>query len=39
VSDAAQLARLTHVPMTVWVGFFGLVALASLGGGAFVLLT
>jgi hypothetical protein len=37
-SDADQLARLTRVPAIVWVGLFGVVALASLGLGARLLL-
>ncbi len=39
VSDAAQLARLTRLPVLVWTGFFGLVALGSLIGGGYLLLT
>jgi Peptidase M50B-like len=37
-SDAAQLARLTRLPVTVWIGFFALATLAALGGGAVLLL-
>lgn len=37
-SDAAQLARLTHLPVTVWIGLFSLATLAALGGGAVLLL-
>lgn len=37
-SDADQLARLTHVPALVWLGFFHLVAFCSLiGGGRWLL--
>lgn len=38
-SDADQLAHLTHVPAIVWVGFFGMVTLAALGAGTWLLLT
>jgi Peptidase M50B-like len=38
-SDAAQLARLTHFPTSVWVGFFGLATGAALAAGGFLLLT
>jgi hypothetical protein len=38
-SDADQLAHLTHVPAVLWVGFFALVTLASLGAGTWLLLT
>ncbi len=38
-SDAAQLARLTRVPVALWTGFFGLVALGSLAGGGYLMLT
>lgn len=37
-SDAAQLARLTHLPVTVWIGVFALATLAALGGGVVLLL-
>mgnify|MGYP003934984205 FL=1 len=37
-SDADQLARLTHIPGTVWVGFFLLVAAACLLYGGYLLL-
>lgn len=37
-SDADQLARLTHLPGLLWVGFFGLVSLASLVAGVLLLL-
>ncbi|GAB2866635.1 M50 family metallopeptidase [Actinocorallia aurea] len=37
-SDADQLAHLTGVPGAVWVGVFGLVALASLALGGWLLL-
>lgn len=37
-SDAAQLARLTHVPVTLWIGLFALATLGALGGGAVLLL-
>ncbi|MBM9619453.1 M50 family metallopeptidase [Streptomyces zhihengii] len=33
-SDADQLARLTHVPAAVWLGFFHLVSFCCLIGGA-----
>jgi hypothetical protein len=36
-SDADQLARLTRVPGLFWVGLFGLVNLASLGLGGYLL--
>ncbi|ARZ67978.1 M50 family metallopeptidase [Streptomyces sp. HU2014] len=32
-SDADQLARLTHLPAVVWLGFFHLVSLCALTGG------
>ena len=38
-SDAAQLARITHVPVSLWVAFFGLVTLGALAAGALLLLT
>ena len=38
-SDAAQLARLTHVPVVLWTGFFLVAALAAAGAGAWVMLT
>lgn len=38
-TDADMLARLTRVPGSVWVAVFGLVTLASLGGGGWLLLT
>ena len=37
-TDADQLARLTHVPGGMWVGFFGLGTLATLAAGGWVLL-
>ena len=37
-TDADQLARLTGVPATVWVGAFWLVTLAALALGAWLLL-
>jgi hypothetical protein len=37
-TDADQLARLTHVPGGMWVGFFGLGTLAALAAGGWVLL-
>jgi Peptidase M50B-like len=37
-SDAAQLARLTHLPVTVWIVVFALATLAALGGGVVLLL-
>jgi hypothetical protein len=37
-SDAAQLARLTHLSVTVWIGVFALATLAALGGGVVLLL-
>jgi hypothetical protein len=37
-SDADQVARLTHVPGLFWVGFFGLVNLAALLAGGYLLL-
>lgn len=37
-SDADHLARLTHVPATVWVGFFGLVTIGSLVAGGWLLI-
>lgn len=36
-SDADQLARLTHVPGILWVGFFLLVTLGALAAGVLVL--
>src|SRR5680860_1566133 len=36
-SDADQLARLTHVPGLLWVGFFLLVTLGALGVGVLLL--
>jgi hypothetical protein len=39
VTDADMLARLTHVPGSVWVGAFGVVTLAALGFGGWLLLT
>ncbi len=39
VTDADMLARLTHVPGSVWVGVFGVVTLASLAFGGWLLLT
>lgn len=39
VTDADMLARLTRVPGSVWVALFGLVTVASLGGGGWLLLT
>ncbi|HET6953629.1 MAG TPA: M50 family metallopeptidase [Acidimicrobiales bacterium] len=38
-SDAAQLARLTHLPGALWIAFFAVSSLAALGGGAVLLLT
>jgi Peptidase M50B-like len=38
-SDAAQLARLTHLPVLVWTGIFGLVSLGALIAGGYLLLT
>jgi hypothetical protein len=38
-TDADILARLTHVPGSVWVGLFGLVTLGALGAGGWLLLT
>ncbi|HEX6568844.1 MAG TPA: M50 family metallopeptidase [Acidimicrobiales bacterium] len=38
-TDADILARLTRVPGSVWVALFGLVTLAALGGGGWLLLT
>jgi hypothetical protein len=38
-TDADILARLTHVPGSVWVAVFGLATLAALGSGAWLLLT
>jgi hypothetical protein len=38
-SDAAQLARLTHLPVAVWTGLFGLVALGSAAAGGYLLVT
>ena len=38
-TDADILARLTHVPGSVWVALFGLATLAALAGGAWLLLT
>lgn len=38
-SDAAQLARLTHLPVVAWTGLFGLVALGAAGAGGYLLLT
>jgi hypothetical protein len=37
-SDADQLARLTWIPALLWVGFFGLVTLAALAAGGYLLL-
>jgi hypothetical protein len=37
-SDADQLAGVTHVPALFWVGFFGLVNLAALAFGGYLLL-
>jgi hypothetical protein len=37
-SDAAQLARLTRVPATVWVAFFAVATLGALVAGAWLLL-
>src|SRR2546429_9903069 len=37
-SDADQLAGLTHVPALLWVALFGLVNLAALGLGGYLLL-
>ncbi len=37
-SDADQLARLTGIPGLLWVGFFGLVTLAALVAGGYLLL-
>jgi hypothetical protein len=39
VTDADMLARLTPLPGAVWVAVFGLVTLASLGAGGWLLLT
>src|SRR5947209_15801286 len=36
-SDADQLARLTHVPGLLWVGVFGVVNLAALLAGGYLL--
>jgi hypothetical protein len=36
-SDADQLAGVTHVPAILWVGVFGLVTLAALAAGVFLL--
>jgi hypothetical protein len=36
-SDAAQLARLTRVPTSVWVAFFALATLGALGAGGWLL--
>lgn len=38
-TDADILARLTRIPGSVWVALFGLVTLAALGGGGWLLLT
>lgn len=38
-SDADHLARLTHIPADIWVALFGLVTLAGLAAGAWLLLT
>lgn len=38
-SDAAQLARLTRLPMLVWTGFFGLVSVGALIAGGYLLVT
>jgi hypothetical protein len=38
-SDAAQLARLTPLPTSAWVGFFGLATGAALAAGGLLLLT
>lgn len=38
-TDADTLARITPVPASGWVGFFGLGTVAALGGGAYLLLT
>jgi Peptidase M50B-like len=38
-SDAAQLARLTHVPVALWTGFFLLVAVGAVAAGGYVMLT
>jgi hypothetical protein len=38
-SDAAQLAHLTHLHTSVWVGFFWLATVGALAGGAVLLLT
>jgi hypothetical protein len=38
-SDADQLARLTHVPGLLWVGWFALVALGAAAGGGWLLMS
>ena len=38
-TDADILARLTHVPGSVWVALFGLATLAALGAGGWLLLS
>ena len=38
-TDADQLARITHVPATMWVFLFGLVTLGALAAGGWLLLT
>ncbi|HEY6416232.1 MAG TPA: M50 family metallopeptidase, partial [Acidimicrobiales bacterium] len=38
-TDADVLARLTHIPGSVWVAVFGLTTLAALGTGGWLLLT
>jgi Peptidase M50B-like len=38
-TDADILARLTHVPGSLWVAVFGLVTLGSLGAGGWLMLT
>jgi hypothetical protein len=37
-TDADQLARLTHIPGTIWVGIFGLLTLGALMTGGWLLL-
>jgi hypothetical protein len=38
-TDADTLARLTRVPGSAWVGVFGLINLAALAGGGYLLIT
>jgi hypothetical protein len=38
-TDADTLARITRLPGSAWVGFFGIGTLAALAGGSYLLLT